>query len=336
MRNCHKVVVSCTTAYCVWKRIRWKRDDWLTDTRGIIMADGRKRWLTRGHAAAALTLGVILVINGGISGGGMVSEAKETGTAVTAQKKGTTASDEQEVIEFAIAYREAFSPEGIDTLADYVDNPEDEDFQMDLLRNKAMVKLGFLKGWENVKAIAKPMSDGKHWVASVSGDLLMDDLDYGVPGLNVVLVERNEKDELKVVIDDNAEESDAFLKEIREICLSDEIVEHSNEIAVAYNGLLAEHPELVELLESVQMKIEEELGEMLKEQFPVKTKTDSEQQKSGANIDSYSVQKGDCLWHIAEDQLGDGMRWSELYEKNREIIGENPDLLYVGITLQLN
>ena len=176
-----------------------------------------------------------------------------------AQKRGTAAADEQEVIEFVTAYRKALSPEGIDTLADYVDNPDDVDFQRDLLRNQAMFKLG-VTGWENIRVIAKPMSDGKHWVASVSSDLLTDNFNFGIPGLIVLLVEKDVNGDFKIMVDNSSELSDAFLKEVREICLSDEIVEHSNETAVAYNDLLAEHPELVEWLESTQMAVDEEVN----------------------------------------------------------------------------
>ena len=45
---------------------------------------------------------------------------------------------------------------------------------------------------------------------------------------------------------------------------------------------------------------------------------------------------GDCLWHIAELRLGDGRKWTELYEWNREAIGENPDLILVGTELRLS
>lgn len=295
------------------------------------MAHGRKRRLP---AAAALVLVVALTVCGMLSGGRIVCEAKETGTAVTVQKKSAAAAEEQEVIEFVTAYREAFSPEGIDTLADYVDDPEDSDFQRDLLRNQAMFKLG-VTGWENIKVIAKPMSDGKHWVASVSSDLLTDNFDFGIPGLIVLLVEKDEKGDFKIMVDNSSELSDAFLKEVREISLADEIVEHSNETAVAYNELLAEYPELVEWLESTQMAVDEEVWKMLQEQSPLEAKADAGEEKPGAYKNSYTVKKGDCLWTIAEEQLGDGMRWSGLYENNKAVIGDNPDLLYVGITLQL-
>lgn len=49
----------------------------------------------------------------------------------------------------------------------------------------------------------------------------------------------------------------------------------------------------------------------------------------------YIVQEGDCLWNIAEREFGDGMYWVKLYEVNRDVIGENPDLLWAGTELEL-
>lgn len=49
---------------------------------------------------------------------------------------------------------------------------------------------------------------------------------------------------------------------------------------------------------------------------------------------NYTVQKGDCLWNIAKKQLGDGSRYQEIYELNRDKI-ENPNLIYPGQTLIL-
>ena len=44
---------------------------------------------------------------------------------------------------------------------------------------------------------------------------------------------------------------------------------------------------------------------------------------------TYTVQKGDCLWTIAEKNLGDGNRWKEIYERNRDSI-RDPGLIYPG------
>lgn len=48
----------------------------------------------------------------------------------------------------------------------------------------------------------------------------------------------------------------------------------------------------------------------------------------------YAVQPEDSLWVIAQRQLGDGYRWSEIYELNREDIA-NPDIIYTGQELKL-
>jgi LysM repeat protein len=50
---------------------------------------------------------------------------------------------------------------------------------------------------------------------------------------------------------------------------------------------------------------------------------------------SYTVQKGDNLWNIAEKQLGDGSKWTEIYKMNQDVIGQNPDLIFSGTELKL-
>jgi len=50
----------------------------------------------------------------------------------------------------------------------------------------------------------------------------------------------------------------------------------------------------------------------------------------------YEVQRGDSLWCIAQAHYGDGYRWIEIYEMNRDAIGSNPDLIYTGTVLVLS
>ena len=49
---------------------------------------------------------------------------------------------------------------------------------------------------------------------------------------------------------------------------------------------------------------------------------------------TYTVKKGDCLWNIAKQFLGDGTRYKEIYELNRDKI-VNPNLIYPGQVLTL-
>ena len=49
---------------------------------------------------------------------------------------------------------------------------------------------------------------------------------------------------------------------------------------------------------------------------------------------TYTVQEGDCLWTIAKELLGNGARWGEIYEVNKDII-KSPELIYAGQVLEL-
>ena len=57
---------------------------------------------------------------------------------------------------------------------------------------------------------------------------------------------------------------------------------------------------------------------------------------------SYTVQAGDTLWSIAADQLGEGTDAStiydytlDIYEANKDALGQNAELLYEGQVLQI-
>lgn len=58
-------------------------------------------------------------------------------------------------------------------------------------------------------------------------------------------------------------------------------------------------------------------------------------QASGTEAKSvgYIVEKGDCLWSVAELYYGDGRRWTDIYERNRERIGDDPSLVLEGAEL---
>ena len=39
---------------------------------------------------------------------------------------------------------------------------------------------------------------------------------------------------------------------------------------------------------------------------------------SGAFAAKYTVEKGDSLWKIAKENLGSGLKWTEIYEANKD------------------
>ncbi|WP_313968518.1 LysM peptidoglycan-binding domain-containing protein [uncultured Rothia sp.] len=64
--------------------------------------------------------------------------------------------------------------------------------------------------------------------------------------------------------------------------------------------------------------------------------------RTEAGTYSYAVQPGDTLWSIAADQLGEGTDAStiydytlDIYEANKDALGQNAELLYEGQVLQI-
>lgn len=53
------------------------------------------------------------------------------------------------------------------------------------------------------------------------------------------------------------------------------------------------------------------------------------------DTEAYTVKRGDSLWKIAKDRLGDGTRYVELAELNRGVLDGEPDFLLPGTVLRV-
>ena len=51
-------------------------------------------------------------------------------------------------------------------------------------------------------------------------------------------------------------------------------------------------------------------------------------------VEYYVIQKGDTLWAIAKQYLGNGSRYTQIFEDNREVI-KDPDLIYPGQKIRI-
>jgi nucleoid-associated protein YgaU len=49
----------------------------------------------------------------------------------------------------------------------------------------------------------------------------------------------------------------------------------------------------------------------------------------------YVVEEGDTLAVIADKVYGDGSKWQQIYEANKDVIGDSPDSLSIGMKLEI-
>ncbi|GGO85182.1 hypothetical protein GCM10011584_04510 [Nocardioides phosphati] len=64
-------------------------------------------------------------------------------------------------------------------------------------------------------------------------------------------------------------------------------------------------------------------------------KVETKQERKGPKTVDHAVKAGESLWSIAEDHFGDGARYKELVELNRDLLGEQPSFLEPGWVLNL-
>lgn len=71
----------------------------------------------------------------------------------------------------------------------------------------------------------------------------------------------------------------------------------------------------------------------LKTRRTVKTKVPEPKRpvkKAKKKSKTYVVKRGDNLWNIAKRFYGKGNQWRKIYNKNKSVIGSNPNLIYPG------
>ncbi len=262
-------------------------------------------------AAAFLVIGAI-AFRGLSQGEGMsVCEAREN-------------QEEKEVERFIRGYYRALSGDSLTSLEDYI--TDEEALEKEMLCKKVLLEYGFVRH-DITDIIVYPLSYNTYWLTFVNSEMVVEDLDVTLPGARTFLVGKDKDGNLYMDDNSSGDLEQDLIQEIYEIVFSDEMADRNNEVAIKYNDIIAEHSEAAQWVLEVSDAQTDVLSEMyVKREY----EESAEREKEG-----YIVKKGDCLWSIAEQELGDGMYWGQIYNTNQAVIGENPDLLYVGIKLNL-
>jgi nucleoid-associated protein YgaU len=90
--------------------------------------------------------------------------------------------------------------------------------------------------------------------------------------------------------------------------------------------------------EEAARKRREELAAERKMMADARERFEEEQQKKEEKAkvkQVYVVKSGDSLSKIAKELMGDAKRWPEIYELNKELIGDDPNLIHPGQELKI-
>lgn len=220
----------------------------------------------------------------------------------------------EDVEEFVRSYYESKT---VDRMADAW-NMRGDDTIFDQAMLESMADYG-LQGFEVRTVLIYPLSEPGVWLSGTAYELVVEESEIKLPGFEMFLVQEQEDGRLLIFTEDI---SHSLQDEVRQILNEQEIVALIEETDSEFSEILMKHPEVMEWMQDISYQASIRYGEaQLKEKKP--------------ENDLYMVQKGDCLWHIAEEQLGDGSRWTELYDANKAAIGDDPNLILIGMELRI-
>lgn len=250
-------------------------------------------------------------------------------TTVHASKTDTEQEWQAEDVEsFVRMFYEAHTEEDFEKVKEQLPEGDPDQYE---IRLRVFFQLGLQK-YDNIVVKAYSMKDKQNWLAVVKFDAFFEGIDIGIPGSVTVLVQRQEDGQWKILTDC----PDDLYEEVRQMMETEEMIEWINAVNIEFNDIISENPEFLDWLTALSDSFDKAYAiEILKNGDEGNTAVE-EDNTEAPDRDIYIVQKGDCLWSIAQNELGDGMRWNELYEENKEVIGDNPDLILIGIRLIIN
>ncbi|MCM1185006.1 MAG: LysM peptidoglycan-binding domain-containing protein [Lachnoclostridium sp.] len=255
-------------------------------------------------------------------------------------------TDETAIREAVEQYYEILSGKNLDELVEY-----DAITRERILQILALKELG-MQGYQNIELpyTIQLSTDTTVWVVHASYELIIDNLPP-LPGAEGLLVKKeNGHFRFLCAYDYMDELPDVVVDELNRKATRPEIAKWYSHMDAQYYELAKEHPEISDFVALYQTEAANKLLEyrdwLLNDNmdFPIdeycansekQGLSDDKDNDSSLADNTYTVQAGDCLWKIAGSHCGSEERWVELYEQNKNVIGDNPSLIYPGQTLSL-
>ena len=226
----------------------------------------------------------------------------------------------KEVEEFARRFFEYRTKDRIDNIWDMLGDDKDTF----IAHYRAWLECGFVR-YDVSKVSVYPLKESGKWYAVVVYDLIVEDIDVPLPGLESMLVQEQADGSWLIFV------SGIDVSSYEEIYQLREVLELMNEVNEKFYDVLMEYPEVMEWIQEAEKKQSTIMKQILSGDYIWEEVQEDTREEDPEEF--YEVQKGDCLWHIAETKLGDGARWGELYEANRDVIGDDPNWILVGTQL---
>lgn len=170
--------------------------------------------------------------------------------------------------------------------------------------------------------------DPDAWLFIVTYESRVKDIEAGLPGIESLEV--YSAGESLYLRGENASD-DPYIEQIASITSKEEVIDQFVECNRQFTEVVMENERFWKWTEELQ----EKMAAMAEAPLAENAEEGGDIQQEQAETQYYVVRKGDCLWRIAERQMGDGRRWQELYERNSKSIGENPNLILPGEKLEI-